>query len=167
MVLIDGNHNWYTVFEELRLVERQSARWPLTLLHDIAWPYGRRDMYDTPTAVPAQHRHPHRKAGVLRGQSKLAARSGLNAGCYDAEHEGGARNGVLTAIEDFIDSSPVELELFAVPGPGGLGLLIDGPRLGTDAAISAVVREAHDMKFAVEVSPRYASRYFDMTEDDT
>ena len=49
LVLIDGDHNWYTVFNELKLIEKlsdkQSQPFPLILLHDIGWPYGRRDLY--------------------------------------------------------------------------------------------------------------------------
>lgn len=50
-ILIDGDHNWYTVYHELKLVENmahQQTRFPLVLLHDTQWPYGRRDMYYFP-----------------------------------------------------------------------------------------------------------------------
>src|SRR3954447_22882881 len=38
-ILIDGDHNWYTVFQELKLIEQRSAclsqTFPLVILHDI------------------------------------------------------------------------------------------------------------------------------------
>ncbi|HTD58869.1 MAG TPA: class I SAM-dependent methyltransferase, partial [Solirubrobacteraceae bacterium] len=47
VALIDGDHNWYTVINELRMLERRAADNgrcpPLVVLHDVGWPYGRRD----------------------------------------------------------------------------------------------------------------------------
>src|SRR5438045_3170156 len=48
VALIDGDHNWYTVFHELGALAataRAAARsLPVLLLHDVGWPYGRRDL---------------------------------------------------------------------------------------------------------------------------
>ena len=42
--VIDGDHNWFTVSEELRLIaERAGAALPLLLFHDVCWPHARRD----------------------------------------------------------------------------------------------------------------------------
>jgi hypothetical protein len=48
--MIDGDHNWYTVYHELKLIhERQLlAKGGSILLHDVCWPYARRDMYYNP-----------------------------------------------------------------------------------------------------------------------
>ena len=67
-VLIDGDHNWHTVYNELKIVDEFQV-WPITLLHDIDWPYGRRDVYYDPSTVPAEYRQPHVKAGLVRGKS--------------------------------------------------------------------------------------------------
>ncbi len=65
--LIDGDHNWYTVYNELRLlaeVSRAAGRpLPLLFLHDVGWPYGRRDLYYDPEQIPEEYRQPYRKAG--------------------------------------------------------------------------------------------------------
>jgi hypothetical protein len=159
-VLIDGDHNWYTVTEELRLLERMSTLWPVTFVHDIGWPYGRRDMYYEPESIPAEYRQPYARSGMVPGRSPLSP-DGRNAVLANATHEGGPRNGVLTAVEDFMDESVLELELFAVQAQGvaELGLLLDRSRLGTD--VGPVVARIHDQPLAVGLSPRYASRYFD------
>jgi hypothetical protein len=51
-VLVDGDHNWFTVTGELRLLAATaaecSAPLPLIIAHDVGWPYGRRDMYYDP-----------------------------------------------------------------------------------------------------------------------
>lgn len=158
VALIDGDHNWYTVSQELRLLERMSRQWPTTFLHDIGWPYGRRDMYYDPAGIPPDHRQPYERSGLLKGCSRLSP-DGINKHLANAAHEGGGRNGVLTAVEDFMEESNYHLELFAATGPGGLGLLIDRECLQTD--IGLAVKGVHDQAFALQISPRYASRYFD------
>ena len=54
--LVDGDHNWFTVLNELRML-RDAARaanrpLPLLILHDVCWPYGRRDLYYDPERIP-------------------------------------------------------------------------------------------------------------------
>jgi Methyltransferase domain len=45
VALIDGDHNWYTVYHELKLlaeVARTAGRaLPVFIMHDVLWPYGR------------------------------------------------------------------------------------------------------------------------------
>ncbi|GMV99183.1 MAG: hypothetical protein AMXMBFR84_03220 [Candidatus Hydrogenedentota bacterium] len=100
--LIDGDHNWYTVYHELAVIHDRSLLKPggVIFLHDTAWPYGRRDMYFDPGRIPKEYVQPHERRGIVRGQPDLAD-SGVNAHHYNALHEGGPRNGVLTAVEDF------------------------------------------------------------------
>jgi hypothetical protein len=160
VVLIDGDHNWYTVHEELKLIERRCERWPVTLLHDISWPWGRRDLYYAPETVPEEWRQPHATGGVVRGQSVLSADGGFGGRRAKATREGGPRNGVLTAVEDFMRTSDLDLQLFAVRGPGGLAMLIEGDRLDSEVPLCEVVRGVHDAKFARLLSPACASHYF-------
>ncbi len=59
-VLIDGDHNWYTVYNELKMIERccehHGHRFPLILIHDVGWPYARRDLYYKPEDIPKDFR---------------------------------------------------------------------------------------------------------------
>jgi hypothetical protein len=126
--LVDGDHNWYTLYHELKLLEagaRARGRGlPLVFLHDVAWPYARRDMYYAPERIPPEHRQPHARLGIIPGQSRLSADVGFNATLANALEEGGPRNGVLTAVEDFLRESPVGASLYVVPGCFGLGVLV-------------------------------------------
>lgn len=114
--LLDGDHNWYTVYHELRLIagvaEAHGRPFPLVLLHDVGWPYGRRDLYYDPDDVPAAFRQPFRRGGLLPGDAGLTPR-GLNPDLQNAVAEGGPRNGVLTGVDDFLAERP--------GGPGGPG----------------------------------------------
>ena len=71
--LIDGDHNHYTVSNELRLIHAKALNHPVLLFNDVAGTWARKDQYYDPTFIP-------------------------NEFCD------GPKQGVLTAIEDFLDS---------------------------------------------------------------
>jgi hypothetical protein len=128
VVLIDGDHNWYTVHEELRLIEKRCREigqgMPLILLHDTGWPYARRDLYYDPDSIPQAYRHPWRRAGIHPTSSDLLPKGGFNANLCNAAHEGGPRNGVLTAIEDYLHATSEKIDLVQIPAAFGLGILM-------------------------------------------
>jgi Methyltransferase domain len=122
-VIIDGDHNYYTVSEELRLLEENAgeATLPLLVFHDVAWPHARRDTYYAPERIPPEHRQPLARDAILAPGEPGVASSGLRYP-WVAKREGGPRNGVLTAIEDFMAKRD-GLRLALVPAYFGLGLL--------------------------------------------
>ncbi len=123
-ILIDGDHNWYTVYHELETIaDRKLLREGGTIfLHDVGWPYGRRDMYYQPETIPAEFLQPYATRGIVQGVSELSEDSGINAGHFNAMHEGGPRNGVLTAVEDFLQAHRGYLFLMLTE-QNGLGVL--------------------------------------------
>jgi hypothetical protein len=132
--VIDGDHNYYTVFNELRIADelaRRDGKPLLCLLHDVSWPCARRDFYYAPDRIPAEWRHPHSfENGVTLGNKGTLPGRGFrgNGQFAVALHEGGPRNGVLTAVEDFIKSADSEQRPLAyanVPAVFGLGVLFD------------------------------------------
>lgn len=128
-VLIDGDHNWYTVYNELKLIEKQAiaaGRFPLVFVHDIDWPYGRRDLYYDPESIPPEFRHEAKRGGVIQSRDMLSASEGINEHFMHATHENGPRNGVRTAICDFLEQTGLNLLFYEVPGLYGLGIVADG-----------------------------------------
>jgi hypothetical protein len=103
VVIIDGDHNYYTVSEELRAIGERARgeALPLLLFHDVAWPHGRRDAYYVPELIPEEHRRPLKEGGGLF-PGERGTLPGALPYKWVAEEEGGPRNGVLTAIEDFV-----------------------------------------------------------------
>ena len=101
-VVLDGDHNYYTVREELRLIVERApgAALPLLLFHDVGWPHGAATTTST-QSDPRRPRHPI--AGGARGSARATRprRDGLPYP-RSAAREGGERNGVLTAVEDFV-----------------------------------------------------------------
>jgi hypothetical protein len=126
VVLIDGDHNWYTVYHELRQIaeatDAAGKPFPITLFHDIAWPYARRDLYYEPNDIPPEFRQPYERKGILPGRSRLH-KYGVNQELANATHEGGPRNGVLTAVEDFMAEAAAPMRLILIDGYHGLGIL--------------------------------------------
>ena len=121
--IIDGDHNHYTVAEELRLIAERAegGRLPLLLFHDVGWPHGRRDDYYDPALVPEDRRQPiHEGAGLFPGEPGI--RPGGLPYRWAAAREGGPGNGVLTAVEDFA-AEREDLRLAVVPAFFGLGVV--------------------------------------------
>jgi len=124
-IFMDGDHNWYTVINELRLIRQRNLlrMGGMIFFHDVGWPYGRRDMYYQPNTIPSEYRQEYECKGMIRGQSQLADHGGANPELCNAVREGGPRNGVLTAIEDFIAQHPSDYNFFRVKAQFGLGIL--------------------------------------------
>ncbi len=128
-VIIDGDHSYYTVSEELRLIDQRtsdpSVELPLLLFHDVCWPHGRRDDYFDPQQIPEDYRQPLAgdRAGIFPGEPGLRP-DGLPYP-RSAAVEGGACNGVLTAVEDFVAGRD-DLRLVVVPVFFGLGVVWRG-----------------------------------------
>ena len=126
-IFIDGDHNWYTVYNELKIIAEHNLlkAGGTIFFHDVGWPYGRRDMYYTPELIPAEFRKPYAKKGMWPGQSSLDDHEGFNPHYFNALEEGGGRNGVLTAIEDFVrDFGQGDYFFLMDHRQHGLGILI-------------------------------------------
>ena len=120
--IIDGDHNYYTVSEELKLIEQRSATsaMPLPLFHDVCWPHARRDSYYAPERIPDEYRSTIAEGVGIAPGSPGITHGGLPS-MHVQEREGGERNGVLTAIEDFLAGRP-DLEFAILPMFFGLGV---------------------------------------------
>ncbi len=132
VALIDGDHNWATVYSELNQLHARAARTdhapPIVISHDVAWPYARRDMYYNPDDLEASQKHPYAYRGMLPGVPELVEH-GMNGVLANALREGGPRNGVLTAIEDYIASAGTEFTFRKLPFFNGLGILVPAARM--------------------------------------
>lgn len=122
VAIIDGDHNYFTVQEELRLIFERAGleSLPLLLFHDVAWPHARRDDYFDVEQIPAEYR----QSIVPEGDGIFPGDPGTRSGGLpyprSAAREGGARNGVLTAVEDFAAAHD-GLRLVVVPAFFGFG----------------------------------------------
>ncbi len=138
--LVDGDHNWFTVYHELRFLreaaEAEGRPMPLLVMHDVGWPYGRRDLYYEPDRIPEEFRQPYARRALLPGRRELSDGGGMNPHLANALEEGGPRNGVMTALEDFVAEHDGSLRVVVLPLYFGLAivaaeeLLAARPQLG-------------------------------------
>lgn len=124
-IILDGDHNYFTLREELRIIAENApgAALPLLILHDVGWPLARRDAYYAPERIPEAHRRPLAHDVYLAPGEPGLVEGGLPFACV-AVQEGGPGNGILTAIEDFIGDAE-ELRLAVIPAFFGVGVLWD------------------------------------------
>lgn len=170
--IIDGDHNYYTVFNELKTIDSVCARDGkplLAFLHDVSWPTGRRDMYYAPDRIPEAFRHPHQfGAGAMLDCVDLVPGQGFR-GESDwamALKSGGPRNGVLTAVEDFIAGQAATGRALAwahIPAVFGLGILFDVDAAWS-AEVAALVAPFHDNKLLATVELNRLRNYLKVIE---
>jgi len=143
VALIDGDHTWFTVYNELGQLEaraRDSNRpAPVFVLHDVAWPYGRRDGYYAPKQIPRRYRQPNAQLGLERGNAGLLAEGGANRNIWNAKREGGKRNGVLTAVEDFLADHPSEYREIVLDLYVGLAIVAPISRISGNPELAGVL----------------------------
>lgn len=170
--IIDGDHNWYTVYHELSEIMaicRRDRKPFLVVLHDVGWPLARRDLYYQPEQIPAEYRHPHSfDDGVTLDSNDLVKGSGFRGmGSFAlATIEGGPRNGVLTAIEDFmagILKAGSELRYLEVPAVFGLGILFD-PKARWSSSLSQCLQPYHRNKLLMSLENNRLRNYLRVIE---
>lgn len=124
-IVIDGDHNYYTLSEELRLIGERAGdgHIPLLFFHDVCWPHARRDTYYAPERIP-EDKHPPIGANVGLAPGEPGVHPLGLPYPWAALNEGGPANGTVTAIEDFMEGSP-GLRFALVPAFFGLGVLWD------------------------------------------
>jgi hypothetical protein len=123
-IVVDGDHNHYTLSEELRIVAERGplSEMPLMMFHDVGWPHARRDSYYVPDRIPEEHRQPLAHEVYLTPWEPGVSEEGGLPFIWVAEREGGPENGTLTALEDFAEAHP-GVRLATVPAFFGFGVV--------------------------------------------
>jgi hypothetical protein len=125
---IDGDHNWYTVFNELQAINSKDpkAERSIIFLHDIGFPWAYRDLYYNPKDIPAEDLNEHCwQSGVLYDGTIKQNKGFRGCGQFAiALNSGGDKNGVLCAVEDFIIEHPNKYNFYNIPAIFGLGILV-------------------------------------------
>jgi cephalosporin hydroxylase len=159
VALIDGDHNWFTVYHELRILSetarRAGAPLPVLIMHDVCWPYGRRDLYYAPERVPEEFRQPYEMKGIRPGTKRVLPSGGLNPLHYNAVMEGGERNGVMTALDDFVAGYDRPLRVVVLPVYFGLAIVVEVERLEREPELARQLDQfesAHGKDVLVDIA---------------
>ena len=145
LVFIRGASNWFTVFNHLKLVEslcdKGGYTFPVVGVFNTGWPYGRRDSYAEHSEVPAQFKQPHKTGGLIPGSNGVHLSAGFDLNSEHAIEEGGSKNGVLTAIDEFISSTSQELRLTTLEGLHGISLVYSQEVLSRNSNLNNLIKD--------------------------
>lgn len=150
LALLDGDPNWHSTYSELRLLARTARQAdreaPLIVVHNVHWPFGRRDGYFDPEAIPLPQRREHTDLGLVPGRRE-PGEEGLRLAPWSAVREFEPRSGVLTAVEDFLAESELDWTLIEVPGFHGAAVLAEARRLQRQPALAAALEQLRSPRF--------------------
>lgn len=166
LYVVDGDHNHHVVTGELDRIFG-TDRSPVALLHDVAWPAARRDMYYDPDDVPAERRHVlDFERGAVPGEPELQKGRGFyGVGSFAyAVHEGGPANGVLTAVEDLLAARD-DLELRRVPCVFGFGAVYAADARHADA-IRSILDPFHECELLARLEENRLALYLELIARD-
>ena len=124
VIFLDGDHNYETVFKDLLLLHKYSQKTGIKLvfLHDVSWPWARRDLYYAPERIESPH--PNDAQTTVSPYESDTSFCLAPAGYNTAFSEGGKKNGVLTAVEDFLRENGKEWLFWHIPVVYGIGILV-------------------------------------------
>ena len=97
-IFINDDPNWYTVFNELNIIKQNNDDFPLVFICHNIFPHKRRDSYKNPNIIPKDFINEYSKNLEFSDIS-------IKDGFYHAINENTPKNGVLTAIEDFLSEN--------------------------------------------------------------
>lgn len=124
LYVIDGDHNYATVSTELQWIAINAPD-AVVVLHDVMWPCSRRDQYYQPSTVDSKVRHPCSDCGPSVWHDDVTPTGFLGHGSFTSAIEaGGEANGVLTAVEDVLETTPSTWWLEIIPAVFGMGVVV-------------------------------------------
>ena len=101
-IFIDDDANWYTLINELKIIKNTNSEFPLVFICNNNFPNKKRDSYSNPDNIPDNFRQEYTdKLTINFNNEKII----ISDGFYHACDENTPKNGVSTAIEDFLDKN--------------------------------------------------------------
>lgn len=97
-IFLNDDPNWYTVYNELEIIKKHNEEFPLVFICHNIFPHKRRDSYIDPNIIPTEFRNDYSKNLEYNGVL-------LCDNFYHSIEENTPKNGVLTAIEDFLSEN--------------------------------------------------------------
>ena len=154
LAILDGDPNYYTVANELRLLadteQGGDSTAPVIVVHNVGWPFGRRDGYYEPETIPERARADYIAMGLMPGHSAPSP-GGVELVPFVAERERLPWTGVRTAVEDFLAARPDSWRFVDLPGLHGMAVLASRARLDTETELSEVLDSFQRPDFLVSL----------------
>ena len=145
-IFINGDPNWYTVYNELNLIRDNNRNFPIVFVCNNKYPHNHRDSYINPEEIPEEYRNEYcDKLPILHETNNETKYVMVNDGFCHAIHKDTPKNGVLTAIKDFLkeNTSFKSLEINPIEGIS----LIYEPTKITDIKLNKILRNKKEHNF--------------------
>lgn len=97
-IFINDDPNWYTVYNELKIIKENNESFPLVFICNNIFPHKRRDSYINPDIIPDEYCNDFSRELIFKDIH-------IRDNFYHALDENTQKNGVLTAIEDFLSEN--------------------------------------------------------------
>ncbi len=160
LALLDGDPNWYAVHSELTMLaqaaERAERPAPLAIVHDVHWPFGRRDGYYDPGVIPPADRRAYAELGLVPGR-RAPCPEGLRLAPYCAVRDFEPRSGVLSAVEDAVAASDLDWTVLEIPAFHGVAVLVEARMLAQRPQIAGVLDSLSSARFLGQQARRAES----------
>ncbi|MFI0372756.1 class I SAM-dependent methyltransferase [Actinomadura sp. 1N219] len=146
LYVLDGDHNYAVTRAELAWI-MANAPDAVVAMHDVLWPWGRRDLYYQPSPLAPEDAHPATTDGPTVWHDDLTPAGFVGDGVFTAAVDaGGPRNGVLTAVEDALADAAADADADAaggwrftiVPAVFGFGVLMRTSAPGAEEILEAL-----------------------------
>jgi hypothetical protein len=139
LYVLDGDHNYAVVHAELTWI-LANAPDATVLMHDVLWPWSRRDLYYQPCQLTADQQHESTDDGPTVWHDEVTPAGFVGLGAFTVAREAGnERNGVLTAVEDVLaQPENADWRFDLVPAVFGMGFIVRVGSEGADRIVSGL-----------------------------
>lgn len=160
LYVVDGDHNYWTVKNELIKIFDQNN--PLVILHDVGFPWARRDLYYNPKDIPVEFLSEYSYVKGININNQVVDFGGFTGkGDFAFSLKANTKDvGVLTAIENFLES---RTDLFYVEIPLIFGLGFIGNELIIKEKISPIL-EPYKINLMYEIERNRMGLYLKVLE---
>ena len=114
-IFINDDPNWYSVYNELNLVKENNEDFPLVVICNNTFPHKYRDSYINPDSIPDEFKNEYSREIMVNGIP-------IQDSFYHAIEEYTPKNGVQTAIDDFLSENK-SIDLMDIEFINGITIL--------------------------------------------
>lgn len=148
-IFIDDDSNWYTLYNELNIIKKNNSNFPNVFICNNKYPYKRRDAYTNPKKIPKENINEYSdEFPIFYKEDNETKYTMVKDGLYHAIDKDTPKNGVLTAIEDFLKENP-KLEHLKINPIEGISLIYQPSKI-TDIRINDILKEKTNQEYDID-----------------
>ena len=145
-IFINDDPNWYTVYNELNLIKKNNPDFPLVFVCNNKYPNKRRDSYIDPNKIPKEYKNECcNDLPVIYKEGDETKQTMIKDGFCHAIHQDTPKNGVLTAIEDFLNEN-FSLKILDINPFEGITLIYESSQ-DANIKIESILEESTESEY--------------------